>query len=128
MSALAELAVSEDNGVVLVRVQGEVDMSNAGDIGVQIQGSVPNTAFGLVLDLSTSRYVDSSGLKLVFDLHSRLQSRQQVLALVVPKGGLVHRVFEIAGAEKVLNLHESVEPATEQVRPAGEQPVPEPLV
>lgn len=130
MSSLAELSVSEDRGVFIARVDGEIDMSNTGDLQIQIAGSVPNSALGLVLDLSETSYLDSSGIKLMFDLANRLKIRQQVLCLVVAESGVVHRVLEMVGGEAVLNVHASLETASEQIRgpaPSGvEDPVPEP--
>jgi anti-anti-sigma factor len=130
VSSLVELSMSEDRGVFIARVGGEIDMSNTADLQIQIGGSVPNTALGLVIDLSATRYLDSSGIKLIFDLANRLKIRQQVLSLVVTETGIVHRVLEMVGGEEALNVHTSLESASKQIRGSAasgvENPLPEP--
>ena len=120
MSQLAELTVSGDRDVLVASVRGELDMSNVDDVELQIIGSVPNTALGLVLDLAETTYLDSSGVKLVFQLSDRLQVRQQVLCLAVPKDGPVRRLLHMVGAEEALNVRESVDAADDVVRAGGD--------
>jgi anti-anti-sigma factor len=74
-------------------LSGEVDASNASELGAQIMHSVPNTAMGLVLDLSETDYLDSSGIQLLFELADRLRRRQQELRLVVPAESFVGDVL-----------------------------------
>ena len=85
MSELSRLELSGDD-VVVARLSGEIDMSNANEVGDELSSAVPNTALGLVLDLTALTYLDSSGVHLVFDLAERLRRRQQQLRVVVPSG------------------------------------------
>jgi anti-anti-sigma factor len=80
---LATLQIEMAGDTPLARLAGEVDASNAPGFTAELKQAVPNTAIGLVLDLSETTYIDSSGLHLIFDLAEALRRRQQVLQLVV---------------------------------------------
>jgi anti-anti-sigma factor len=80
---LAELKFEVGADAPIARLIGEVDASNAPGFTAELKGSLPNTAIGLVLDLSQTTYIDSSGIHLIFDLADALRRRQQALALVV---------------------------------------------
>jgi anti-anti-sigma factor len=114
---LAELAVREDGEVLLARLSGEIDLSNSRDLERMIEDAVPNTALGLVLDLSDLTYVDSAGIRLLLTLASRLQWRGQRLALVAPDDSRIRRVLSLAGAEVTLVVDLTVEAARERIRP-----------
>jgi anti-anti-sigma factor len=94
MSLLADIVMDERDGVPVARVRGEVDVSNADDLGHQLHGLVPNSALGLVLDLTETTYFDSSGVRLLFDLGERLGRRQQVLRVVVEEGSFLADLLE----------------------------------
>ena len=53
MSPLAQLETRQEAGAVVASIAGEVDISNASDLGAALEGSVSQRALGLVLDLWT---------------------------------------------------------------------------
>jgi anti-anti-sigma factor len=81
---LAHLQMDLGADPPIARLVGEVDASNAPGFTAQLKEAVPNSALGLVLDLSETSYLDSSGVHLIFDLADALRRRQQALQLVVP--------------------------------------------
>ena len=89
MSLLADIAIAEREGVPVASIRGEVDVSNADDLGNQLHSLVPNSAPGLILDLLETTYFDSSGVRLLFDLGERLRRRQQTLRVVVEEGSFL---------------------------------------
>jgi anti-anti-sigma factor len=115
MSELSHLDVSGDD-VVVARLSGEVDLSNATEVGDELSTSVPNTALGLVLDLTATTYLDSSGVHLVFDLAERLRTRQQQFRIVVPTGAPIRRVLRIVELDDTVPVLASVEEAAAQIR------------
>ena len=119
MSDLSSLQVDDSDDVVVARLAGEIDLSNASSVGDQLTGAVPNSALGLVLDLSDTSYLDSSGVSLVFDLAERLRRRQQQLRLVVPEDAPLRRVLRIVAAGDALPVVSSVDEAAEQIRAAA---------
>lgn len=58
---------SDDSGVVIARIAGEMDASNTSHVENELTAAVPNSAPGLVLDLSDLSFVDSSGVELSSD-------------------------------------------------------------
>jgi anti-anti-sigma factor len=115
MSELSHLDVSGDD-VVIARLSGEIDLSNATEVGDELSTSVPNTALGLVLDLTATTYLDSSGVHLVFDLAERLRTRQQQLRIVVPAGAPIRRVLRIVELGDTVPILATVEEAAEAIR------------
>jgi anti-anti-sigma factor len=114
---IGSLAVDDGHDdVVVARLTGEVDLSNAAHVGDELSAAVPNRALGLVLDLTGTSYLDSSGVSLVFDLADRLRRRQQRLRLVVPAGAPLRRVLGIVDPGGALPIVETVDAAVAQIR------------
>jgi anti-sigma B factor antagonist len=106
----------DDSDVVIARVTGEIDLASADTVGGELATAVPNRALGLVLDLSGTSYLDSSGVSLIFELAERLRRRQQQLRLVVPENAPLRRVLRIVNAAGVLAITPSVDEAIAQTR------------
>ena len=62
--------------------------------------AVSNKARALVLDLSETSYIDSSGISLIFDAAARLRNRRQELRLVVPPRSFVGEVLAAVSMER----------------------------
>jgi anti-anti-sigma factor len=112
VSVLAEVEMETREGMPVARISGEVDLSNAAEIGAGLRGSIPQEAPGLVVDLSATRYLDSAGLHVLFDLGRRLRDRGQSLRLVVPAGSPVERLIGIVGMGAVAELFSTLKEAT----------------
>jgi anti-anti-sigma regulatory factor len=69
----------------------------------------------MVVDLSETRYLDSAGVNVLFELAEDLTERQLAFALVVPEGGLVERVVMLVDLASVAQLHRSVAAAREAI-------------
>ena len=115
MSDLSQVELSGDD-VVVARLSGEIDLSNAADVGDQLSAGVPNIALGLVVDLTATTYLDSSGVHLLFDLAERLTRRQQALRVVVPAGAPIRRVLRVVELDNTVPVLASVDDAVEQIR------------
>lgn len=113
---LADLHVSLDEGFLTARLAGEVDASNAPELGQAITKAMPNEAFGAVLDLTGVDHVDSAGIHLVFHLRESLRARGQGLRLVVPARSIVRDALRLAGVEGSVHVDETVEQALAQLR------------
>jgi anti-anti-sigma factor len=108
MAPLEGLGFEAHGDVVLARLRGEVDLSNAALVKEQLLDAVPNTATALVLDLSDTEYLDSSGIRVIFELAGRLASRGQKLELVVPDPSVIKRVLVLTEVEQVVPISDSV--------------------
>jgi anti-anti-sigma factor len=100
VSPLAELQVSERGDAVVAAIAGEVDASNAGELGGRLRELVSNRSTRLVVDLSPTRYLDSAGINLLFNLGEELRSHQVALTLVVDPGSPVTRMLALTGLDR----------------------------
>jgi anti-anti-sigma factor len=115
MNDLASLTIDERDDVVVGVLSGEVDLSNAADLERAITEAVPNSARGLVLDLSALTYVDSSGIRLLLSLAGSLRWRGQELVLAVPEGSSCRRLFTLAGIGDSVALEQNTETAVARI-------------
>jgi anti-anti-sigma factor len=114
MSELARVEGEQQGTLCLVRVHGEVDLSNAHQVSSAIGNAMGQEARGLVVDLSDITYLDSAGVALLLRLAERLRARRRRLYLVVPRGSPVRRVLEFTGLPRVIPLEARLEDALAQ--------------
>jgi anti-anti-sigma factor len=114
---LARITLSEDDGVTVAAVIGEVDISNVHTVG-ELLDQLPNQALGLVVDLRATSYLDSSGISLLHDLATRLAQRTQRLAIVSDERSLPHRVLTLTGVPGRMPVRDNVPAAVKSVREA----------
>ena len=105
---LADAKFSAIDGAIIAAVSGEIDASNAGDLGAALTSAVTNDAVGIVLDLGRVRYLDSAGIHLLFRLSGDVGARGQGLALVVPQASAIKEALRLAGAEQSFSIAETV--------------------
>jgi len=108
VSRLADLLVEEQDGAVVARVTGEIDLSNAATLERGMLDAVPNTAAGMVVDLTGVSYLDSAGINLLFAVGGDVRARQQELHLVVGPGSPIERMLQIVGADRTFPVHASL--------------------
>jgi anti-anti-sigma factor len=105
---LAQLRVDWREGVPVVAVDGEVDASNAGELGAELRELVTNRSLLLVIDLGPTQYLDSAGINLLFSLNEELRAHQVVLRLVVDPESPVARMLALTGLDKTTATFASV--------------------
>ncbi len=115
---LARLAMTECDHVVRASLAGEVDISNVRAIEAELH-TLPNEAYGLVLDLATTTFIDSSAVSLLYGLRERLRRRGQILRIVVPLGSAPRRVLELTGYEHAGPLDVELTAAEGAIRAAA---------
>jgi anti-anti-sigma factor len=116
MSDLATFTAERNDDVVVGAISGEVDLSNASALERAIAEAVPNSATGVVLDLSALSYIDSSGIRLVLSLAGSLKWRGQELVIAAPEGSACRRVLTLAGIGGSVALEASAEAALARLR------------
>jgi anti-anti-sigma factor len=119
MSDLARLSLESEGNVELARLAGEVDASNVDDLSQRLLSSVSNKARALVLDLTETSYIDSSGISLIFDAAARLRNRRQELRLVVPPSSFVGEVLAAVSMEQSVPIDRDLADAMKAVGGAG---------
>lgn len=105
--------------VLVAHLSGEIDLSNAEELGVRVAEAAEGDALGVVLDLSEVEYIDSYGIFVIHGLRQRLAENQQALALVVPSDGRIRRAIELIGIAEVLPVEAHLENAVQTVRQSG---------
>ena len=103
-----ELRVHTADGVLMARLEGEVDLANADIVRSTLERAVSNDIVGAVIDLSQVSYMDSAGINVLFHLRERLRVRGQELRLVIPPGSAAYDALRYAGVLETLALSESV--------------------
>jgi anti-anti-sigma factor len=113
---LVEVRVRADQLVPVAEIHGELDASNVDDVLAQLVALVANHAPGLVLDLSETQYLDSAGVRVLFELARLLRSRRQELRIFVPADGIVRKVLVLTAVADVVPLHDGVDEAVAAMR------------
>lgn len=111
MNELAEVSVETAGDTVVAHVNGEVDLSNVDDIRTVLIEAVSHESECLVLDLTGTTYLDSTGVRLLFELAERLQGRRQELRLVVDEDAMVNRVIILTQLHQRVPLDRTVDDA-----------------
>ena len=108
---LARLSFESDGDVELARVAGEVDASNVNDLSKTLLETLSNKARAVVIDLTNTSYIDSSGISLIFDAAARLRNRRQELRLVVPPRSFVAEVLAAVSMQESVAIDPAVDDA-----------------
>lgn len=102
--APVQLRAHQEGGAHVVSISGEIDLSNADRVRREIVDGVPPGTTAVVVDLSGTTYLDSSGIRALFELRAALDGRGWPLGLVVPLTGHVRTVLEITAVTGELRV------------------------
>jgi anti-sigma B factor antagonist len=111
MTELAEVHEEWRDDTPIGRVDGEIDASNATMVGIRLRALVANHAFGLVVDLTATTYIDSAGINMLFVLGDELRARQQQLRLVVGPTTPIARMLAVTGLDRTYPAHATIDDA-----------------
>jgi anti-sigma B factor antagonist len=102
----AAVVVTQREQDVVVRISGEVDVSNADLLEDAIQQWLRTNPGDLILECDGLGFIDSTGLSLTVRLHNDLTARghRLVLAGLAPA---VRRPFEVTNLIEVLDVREA---------------------
>lgn len=93
-SPACEITTEDHDGVAIIRLEGEVDLTNA---EVLENAVAATTAPGVVLDVTAVSYLDSSGIRAIDRGHRQLASEERSLFIVSPPGTPSSWTFRVAG-------------------------------
>jgi anti-anti-sigma factor len=94
----------------VVRLSGSFDLVNREKLQSLLK-PLASSAFAVV-DLSDADYMDSGGLTELLRIRDKRKAAGLSPAhLVVPQGGSVARILDIAGFDRIFTLHESLDAA-----------------
>ena len=107
---LAHLEVTWTGSIMLAVLTGEIDRSNAGEIGDAVAKSAA-AATAIVVHLGELTYLDSAALTMVH----KLALDGSALCLVATPGSRARRLIEIAGLDIVITIVSSTAEAIEKM-------------
>jgi anti-anti-sigma factor len=110
---LGDVQISLEADVVIARLTGEIDLSNADGIEQAIVVATPNQAKVILLDLTEVDYIDSAGIHLIYRLRQKLQSRGQAFTLILDAESPAGDALRLAGVIDHLEIRDSVDAALE---------------
>ena len=104
MNELSEVEVVVRDGVPIVRVRGEIDLSNADDVLRSIEAAVDERSPGLVIDLRALEFLDSAGVRLLFDAARLVAHAGGRFVVLAEAASPAARVLELAEATSLFPL------------------------
>lgn len=104
---MANLRTEVTEGILTASLTGDIDIASASELGAQIVAAVPDDARAVVVDLSAVRYLDSSGMRMLFDISERLRGGERALLVVSPEDTQVRRVLRVAALDQLVPVHDS---------------------
>jgi anti-sigma B factor antagonist len=112
----ARVDLIRNGRVIVARMPVEVEITQTPLLRGQLVQAVENRDLGLVIDLTATKYLDSSGVNMLFELGEGLAARQLRMAVVMPEGGLVERVVSIVNLGSAMPIHRDIESAVDEIR------------
>jgi anti-sigma B factor antagonist len=108
----------EVDGVSVIAVRGELDLSTAPALEGPLDAALGNGSKGVLIDLAECEFIDSTGLALI------VRASQQLDAAGAGNGRLVlcspndqvQRVLEVSGLDRSIPLHASREQGLSALR------------
>jgi anti-anti-sigma factor len=96
---------------VIVRVTGELDVFNAATVTAEMEAEIPTEAHGAAIDLSEVGFLDSTAIRKLFGMASRLAERRQRLVIVTPDGSTVARTLQLVEFSRAAPMHPTLDDA-----------------
>ncbi|MBA3402703.1 MAG: STAS domain-containing protein [Actinobacteria bacterium] len=97
---------ADDPQVVVLALTGELDLTNAQELGERLESVVSTGSSSLVLDLTRVAFIDSAALHVLFR-GARGLSKER-FGLVIEPASAISRTFEIVGLDAVATVGGSV--------------------
>ena len=98
----------------IIELEGEVDVYTAPQLKQQMISLLESGARELVVDLTKVDYLDSTALGVLIGGLKRMRERDGNMVLVCPSPR-IRRVFEITGLDKIFDIFNTAQDATESM-------------
>ena len=102
------MKIEPSNGSLLVRLSGEIDLSNSRQLHQQLESVVEGWP-RVVIDLAEIKYLDSQGLRLIKQLCNKVDNDGTELQLVAPPDGFARQVLEMARMSDYIEIRDALE-------------------
>lgn len=102
-------AAQLDDGVRVISVRGELDLSTASELESPLEAAVASGDASVLIDLTECEFIDSTGIALIVRTWQRLDSGAEGegsgRVVVCSDNDQVRRVLEITGLELSIPIH-----------------------
>lgn len=107
-----EISIKEENGVVIVRVNGSIDAMTAPTLAEEISSQINQGKVQIVTDFSGVEYTSSAGLRVLLGAVKDTRKKRGDLRIAGLQAG-VHKVLSLSGFTSILKVFESVDEAVD---------------
>lgn len=115
------LEVTQEDSIAIAHVAGELDMANRSHFADEVLGKMADESAALVVDLTELQYIDSAGVRSLFEIAKTLKMREQFFAIAVLEASPLRNVLKITQVEDVAAIcptrQDALELASLQARP-----------
>jgi anti-sigma B factor antagonist len=100
------------DGICVVRVRGEVDMSHEEEVRAELRRAVASEAEGIVVDLTECEFIDSSGVRALLLSREAQESEKGPNRLAVAASSeQILRILSVMGIDRVIPIRATVDEA-----------------
>jgi anti-sigma B factor antagonist len=96
---VATIKIGHENATVVVRLAGEIDLTNAETLRSEMDKVVKTNPNHVVFDLGAVTFMDSSGISLLLQVAVKVRSVE-----VHNPSALIRRVLDATGVGDILNV------------------------
>jgi anti-sigma B factor antagonist len=99
-------------GVYVVRVAGEVDMSHEEELRAELRKAVGTRAEGIVVDLTECEFIDSTGVRaLLLSREAQESEKGPDSVAVAASSEQIIRILSVMGVDRVIPIRPTLEEA-----------------
>src|SRR3954447_15372079 len=110
-----EIREHDADGVHVVAMRSELDLATAPRLCVRIDAARRGGSRRMVVDLTTAAFCDSVGLRALIGSHQEMAASGGRMAVAARADGVIGRLFSLAGAHELLELHEDAAAAVAEL-------------
>jgi len=96
-----------EDGRVVVRLTGEIDLSNVDGLEARIDDAISD-AGDVVIDLTAIDFIDSRGLRLLKRVSTAVAGRDGTLVIIAPATSIARSVLDMTGMSQELVVRDAV--------------------
>ena len=116
MDSIKAAALSRVDGIPIVAVAGEVDISNRAALEDTIASAADDASGAVVVSLERATYFDSAIIHVIMRSRSRMRTSGKALVIVRPAFPAGRRVLEIAGLLDASTSFDTVDAALDAAK------------
>ena len=98
----------------VIAFDGEIDLARVDDLARTLSRKW-NPTKNLLIDLCSVSFMDSTGLRWLFDTYLDLVEAHREMRLIVPEDSQIERLLSIVGAEQVFLIDRNLDKALETI-------------